>query len=55
MEQWLEWARGPVFRACFVIMLLGLARVVVLNTVSVVSLIYAEQKERPGGAPGARS
>ena len=32
MEQWLEWARGPVFRACFAIMLLGLLRVVALNT-----------------------
>jgi nitrate reductase gamma subunit len=46
MEQWLEWARGPVFRACFVIMLLGLARVVVLNTVSIASLIYASKKNR---------
>ena len=44
MEQWLEWARGPVFRACFVIMLLGLARVVVLNTVSIASLVYASKK-----------
>ena len=44
MEQWLEWARGPVFRACFVIMLLGLARSVVLNTVSIVSLIYQSRK-----------
>ena len=44
MEQWLEWARGPVFRACFVIMLLGLARAVVLNTVSIVSLIYESKK-----------
>jgi len=46
MEQWLEWARGPVFRACFVIMLLGLVRAVLLNTVSVVSLI---QKSRKNG------
>jgi nitrate reductase gamma subunit len=46
MEQWLEWARGPVFRACFVIMLLGLARAVLLNTVSIVSLVYASKKNR---------
>jgi nitrate reductase gamma subunit len=46
MEQWLEWARGPVFRACFVIMLLGLARAVVLNTVSIGSLIYASKKNQ---------
>ena len=45
MEQWLEWARGPVFRACFVIMLLGLARAVLLNTVSIVSLIYQSRKK----------
>jgi len=46
MEQWLEWARGPIFRACFVIMLLGLARAVVLNTVSIASLIYASKKNQ---------
>ena len=44
MEQWLEWARGPVFRACFAIMLLGLLRVVALNTMSVVSLILKSRK-----------
>ena len=44
MDQWLEWARGPVFRACFVIMLLGLARAVVLNTVGIASLIYQSRK-----------
>ena len=44
MEQWLEWARGPVFRACFAIMLLGLLRVVALNTMSVVSLLRRSRK-----------
>ncbi len=44
MEQWLEWARGPAFIACFAIMLIGLLRVVVLNTVSVVSLIRKSKK-----------
>jgi nitrate reductase gamma subunit len=39
MEPWLEWARGPMFRACFAIMLLGLVRAVLLNTASAVSLL----------------
>ena len=39
MELWLEWARGPVFRACLIIMLLGLVRVLLLNTLSVASII----------------
>lgn len=47
MELWLEWARGPVFRACLIIMLLGLVRVLVLNTLSVASIIRrARQNER---------
>ena len=44
MEQWLEWARGPVFRACFAIMLLGILRVIVLNTISVVSLLSRSRR-----------
>lgn len=44
MEQWLEWARGPIFRACFAVMLLGLARVLVLNTASIASLVYRTRK-----------
>jgi nitrate reductase gamma subunit len=44
MAEWLEWARGPVFRACFVVMLLGLARALVLNTVSISSLVYRSRK-----------
>ena len=31
METWLELARGPLFRLCFVIMLLGLARIFLLD------------------------
>jgi len=31
MEAWLEWARGPLFRAAFVFMILGLIRHVVLT------------------------
>jgi nitrate reductase gamma subunit len=44
MELWLEWARGPVFRACLVIMLLGLARVLLLNTLSVAAIIRRAKK-----------
>jgi nitrate reductase gamma subunit len=44
MEQWLEWARGPVFRACFAIMLLGILRVLFLNTVSIVALLSKSRK-----------
>jgi nitrate reductase gamma subunit len=44
MEQWLEWARGPVFRACFAIMLLGLLRVIALNTFSIVSVLWKSKK-----------
>lgn len=44
MEQWLEWARGPVFRACFAIMLLGILRVIILNTISIVSLLLRSRR-----------
>ncbi len=44
MEEWLEWARGPAFRACFLLMVLGLARVVFLSTANVVSIIRASRK-----------
>jgi len=44
MEAWLEWARGPVFRACFAILLLGLLRAVVLDIASVVTLVYRSKK-----------
>jgi nitrate reductase gamma subunit len=44
MEQWLEWARGPVFRACLAIMLLGLLRVVLINTVTVARLLHRSRK-----------
>ena len=46
MDEWLEWARGPVFRMCFLIMVLGLARVVFLSTLNVVSIIRASRKNR---------
>ena len=31
MESWMEFARGPLFRLCFAIMLLGLARIFFLD------------------------
>jgi nitrate reductase gamma subunit len=33
MEQWLEWARGPIFRFAFVLMVLGLVRHIVMTAV----------------------
>ncbi len=39
MEQWLEWMRGPVFRACFLLMLLGIARVILISLVNVASMV----------------
>ncbi len=38
-NEWLEWARGPVFRACLLIMVLGLARVVALNAWAMLQLL----------------
>jgi len=35
MEYWLAWARGPLFRMCFLIMVLGLGRLVVLTGVGI--------------------
>ena len=34
LEAWLEFGRGPLFRLCFALMLLGLARIVVLTVIS---------------------
>jgi nitrate reductase gamma subunit len=38
MEHWLEWARGPAFRFAFAVMLLGIARVLILNILGIVTL-----------------
>ncbi|MFC1852129.1 respiratory nitrate reductase subunit gamma [candidate division CSSED10-310 bacterium] len=46
MLEWLEWARGPVFRACFIIMLLGLLRVVILNGVTLYLMIRQAKKNK---------
>lgn len=44
MYEWLEWARGPVFRMCLMIMLLGLGRVVALNLWQILSYIRTAKK-----------
>ena len=40
IEQWLEWARGPLFRLSFLIMVLGLLRLVILTGVGVFRALY---------------
>ncbi len=48
MEFWLEWARGPAFRFAFVVMILGLARLVVLNALGIITLVrQAQDKNVP--------
>jgi hypothetical protein len=39
MEQWLEWARGPVFKFAFLLMVLALARNVVVEAVEIILAI----------------
>lgn len=46
MEHWLEWARGPVFRFAFAVMLLGLMRLVVLNIIGIVMMTWRAQDKR---------
>lgn len=46
MADWLEWARGPAFRACFLIMLLGLARVMALSVLNIVSMVHGSKKNK---------
>ena len=46
MEQMLEWARGPVFRFAFAIMLLGLLRLVVLNIAGLITLSQRARDKR---------
>ena len=48
MEEWVTWARGPVFRMCFLIMVLGLMRVFVLNVMNIVGAVQrANNKNIP--------
>ena len=44
MQEWLEWARGPAFRACFLIMILGILRIVALNAMSLFLLIQSSRR-----------
>jgi len=36
---WLEWARGPVFRLSIALMILGVLRLVLLNSVNIVNML----------------
>ena len=50
MEQALELARGPLFRIAFAVMLLGLIRLIVLNTINVFAVLgNARDKKVPAG------
>jgi nitrate reductase gamma subunit len=40
MEQWLEWARGPVFKFAFVLMVLGLLRHVVMTAAGIIRALH---------------
>ena len=46
MEQWLEWARGPLFRFAVAVMLLGLFRLVILNVIGLISLTLRARDRR---------
>ena len=46
MDQWMEWARGPLFRFAFAMMLLGLLRLVALNVMGLVSLTRRARDRR---------
>ena len=39
MEQWLEWARGPIFRFAILFMALGIIRLLALNVLNIVTVI----------------
>ena len=40
MEQWLEWARGPVFKFAFVLMVLGLLRHLIMQVAGIAEALY---------------
>jgi hypothetical protein len=40
MEQWLEWARGPVFKFAFLVMVLGLLRHLVIAVAGIAQALY---------------
>ena len=45
MQAWIEFGRGPLFRLCFALMLLGLARIVVLTIIGMVEA-YRRNEDR---------
>lgn len=45
MEQWLEWARGPVFRASLLILALGVLRLILINFISIARLVWEAKKK----------
>jgi nitrate reductase gamma subunit len=48
MEQWLEWARGPFFRFSLALMVLGLLRLFILNTLNLREILRrANEREIP--------
>lgn len=48
MAEWLDWARGPFFRLSIALMILGLLRLAILNTVNILNVLY---RARDRGIP----
>lgn len=48
MAEWLDWARGPGFRFSILVMILGLLRLAVINTLNIVNIVsHARDKNIP--------
>lgn len=48
MAEWLEWARGPGFRFSIAVMILGLLRLLVINTINIATVVsHARDKNIP--------
>ena len=48
MAEWLEWVRGPGFRFSIAVMILGLLRLLVINTFNIVNVVsHASDKNIP--------
>lgn len=51
MTQWLDWARGPAFRFCIAILVLGMFRLLLLNAIHLVVVMRrAKGREIPWGS-----
>jgi len=46
MTEWLDWARGPAFRASVLIMVLGIARILLLNLNNIATTIRRSKKNQ---------